>query len=207
MIKNFATILIFGFICQNLIAQNFGGGFLLGLSTSQVSGDDLGGFNKAGLTVGVFANRKISPTLTFQMEMTYIEKGSNNPKINDYEHPNNGIADISMSYFAIPLLLKYHQSSRIKIEGGVEASYLISGYYNDSNGKLSYLGINPFTKYELGCLIGLDYKYTRKISLNTRMSNSILPIGVEDYQGIDTYNSNKKGKYNSVLSFTLNYNF
>ena len=69
-------------------AQNFGGGLILGLSTSQVGGDNLGGFNKAGLLVGAFVNIPISELLSFQMEMTYIQKGSNNPNMNNSEHSN-----------------------------------------------------------------------------------------------------------------------
>ena len=56
-------------------------------------------------------------------------------------------------------------------------------------------------------MIGLDYKFSEKLSLNTRISNSILPIGEEDYDGVTVHNSNMKGKYNSVLSFALHYNF
>ena len=37
-------------------AQEFGGGIILGLSTSQVGGDNLAGFYKAGLLIGIFAN-------------------------------------------------------------------------------------------------------------------------------------------------------
>ena len=46
-----------------------------------------------------------------------------------------------------------------------------------------------------------------KLNLNTRLSNSILPIGSEDYNHPNTYGDERKGKYNSVLSFTLHYNF
>ena len=53
----------------------------------------------------------------------------------------------------------------------------------------------------------IDYAFSNKLSLNTRLSNSILPIGAEDYEHTSTYNSKKKGKYNSVLSFALHYNF
>ena len=45
----------------------------------------------------------------------------------------------------------------------------------------------------------------KNISLNTRIRNSILPIGSEDYKNLDS--DFKKGKYNSVLSFALHYNF
>ena len=206
MKKKFALFIFCGFLISNLQAQNFGGGIILGLSTSQVGGDDLGGFNKAGLLAGVFANKSISPLLSFQMEMTYIQKGSNNPKMNDYEHKNVGRPDISLSYIEVPLLLQYKQSEALEIEGGLLSAYLIDGYYNDLTGVMPN-EINPFISYDVGLFLGLDYKYSDNISLNTRICNSVLPIGSEDYSHPTTYNSNRKGKYNSVLSFALHYNF
>ena len=207
MKKKFALFIFCGFLISNLQAQNFGGGIILGLSTSQVGGDDLGGFNKAGLLVGVYANKSISPLLSFQMEMTFIQKGSNNPKMNDYEHKNVGRPDISLSYIEVPLLLQYKQSEALEIEGGLQIANLITGYYNDTYGKISTTTIDPFIDYDIGLLIGMDYKFSENLSLNTRISNSILPIGEEDYNHPTTYNSTRKGKYNSVLSFAIHYNF
>ena len=206
MVKKFAILLFCGFLATSSNAQNFGGGIILGLSTSQVDGDNLGGFNKAGLLVGAFANTSISEFYAFQMEMTYIQKGSNNPKMNDYEHKNVGRPDISLSYIEVPLLLQYKQSEALEIEGGLLSAYLIDGYYNDLTGVMPN-EINPFISYDVGLFLGLDYKYSDNISLNTRICNSVLPIGSEDYNHPTTYNSNRKGKYNSVLSFTLHYNF
>jgi hypothetical protein len=205
MIKKFAIILSCGFLTFSIQAQDFGGGVILGLSTSQVGGDDLAGFHKAGLLLGVFANKSITELLSFQMEMTYIQKGSNNPNMNNVEHPNYSKQDISLSYIEVPLLLQYSQSDKLKIEGGVLTAYLVDGHYNDFNGKMPN-AINPFISYDIGLLLGIDYKYYENISLNTRIGNSILPIGFEDYEN-QVYNSSKKGKYNSVLSFALHYNF
>jgi hypothetical protein len=206
MLKKFAIILSCGFLTFSIQAQDFGGGVILGLSTSQVGGDDLAGFHKAGLLVGVFANKSITELLSFQMEMTYIQKGSNNPNMNNPEHPNDSKQDISLSYIEVPLLLQYHQSDKLKIEGGVLTAYLVDGHYNDFNGKMPNEP-NPFIDYDIGLLLGIDYKYSENISLNTRIGNSILPIGSEDYENQVPYNSSKKGKYNSVLSFALHYNF
>ena len=205
MIKKFAIILSCGFLTFSIQAQDFGGGVILGLSTSQVGGDDLAGFHKAGLLLGVFANKSITELLSFQMEMTYIQKGSKNPNMNNAEHPNYLKQDISLSYIEVLLLLQYHQSDKLKIEGGVLIAYLVDGHYNDFNGKMPNEP-NPFTSYDIGLLLGIDYKYYENISLNTRIGNSILPIGSEDYEN-QVYNSSKKGKYNSVLSFALHYNF
>jgi len=206
MKKRVAILLCCGFVSIVIHAQKFGGGVILGLSASQVGGDNLSGFNKAGLLFGAFTNTSISELLSCQMEMTFIHKGSNNPKINDPEHPNYLKEDISSSYIEVPLLLQYHQNNKLKIEGGLQLAYLISGYYNDLNGQIPTYSINPFIKYDLGLLLGIDYEYTKNISLNSRLSNSILPIGAEDYNDVNPYNSSRKGKYNSVLSLAIRYN-
>jgi hypothetical protein len=207
MFKKFAILLFCGFLTLSIQAQNFGGGVILGLSASQVGGDDLGGFNKAGLLTGVFANKTISPLLSFQMEMTFIQKGSNNPNMGNSEHKQGETEDISSSYIEVPLLFQYQQSEILKIEGGIQLAYLIDGYYNDYLGKIDYQNSSPFIKYDIGLLLGLDYAYSKNISLNTRISNSILPIGAEDYVHPNSFNSSRKGKYNSVLSFAIHYNF
>lgn len=207
MKNKFALFIFCGFLISNLQAQNFGGGIILGLSTSQVGGDDLGGFNKAGLLAGFFANKSISPLISFQMEMAFIQKGSNNPDMNDYKSKNIGKPDISLNYIEVPILLQYKQNTTLKIEGGVQFANLINGYYNDSYGEITYSGTTPFIKNDVGLLLGMDYKFSGGLSLNTRISNSILPIGEEDYNHPTTYNSTRKGKYNSVLSFAIHYNF
>ena len=207
MLKKFAILLCCGLLTLSNQAQNFGGGIILGLSTSQVGGDDLGGFNKAGILAGFFANKSISELLSFQMEMTYIQKGSNNPDMNDYKSKNVGKPDISLNYIEVPILLQYQQNTTLKIEGGIQFANLINGYYNDSYGEITYSGTTPFIKNDVGLLLGMDYKFSRNLSLNTRISNSILPIGEEDYNHPTTYNTNRKGKYNAVLSFAIQYNF
>ena len=62
----------------------------------------------------------------------------------------------------------------------MQLAYLINGYYNDLNGKIPIYTVDPFIQYDFGLLLGIDYKYSENISLNTRLSNSILPIGAED---------------------------
>jgi hypothetical protein len=199
MKKKFTILLCCGFLTINTQAQNFGGGLIAGIATSQVSGDQLGGFNKVGFLVGAFTNKAISPLLSIQMEMTYIQKGSNNPKMNE-----SSISDISLSYVEIPLLLKYQQSNTIAIEGGIETAFLISSSDNDIYGKISATNTREFNTTDIGIFIGLDYSISPRLTLNSRISNSILPIRA--HASGATFQLNK-GQYNSVLSFTLHYNF
>jgi len=197
MLKKFAILLCCGFLAISSHAQYFSGGIIAGISTSQVSGDQLGGFNKVGFLVGAFTNKSISPLLSIQMEMTYIQKGSNNPKMNE-----NSISDISLSYVEIPLLIKYRQSNTIAIEGGIETAFLISSSDNDIYGKISATNRREFNTTDIGVFIGLDYSISPRLILNSRISNSIIPIRA--HASGATYKLNK-GQYNSVLSFALHY--
>ena len=206
MFNKFSVLIGLLLLGSSVQSQSFGGGTIFGISTSQVGGDDISGFNKAGLLLGVFANRKLSDLTAFQMEITYIQKGSNNPKMNEIDHPNYLKADISMSYIEIPFLIQYKQSDKINIEGGILLAWLINGYYNDLSGKIPSENL-PFRENDIGLFVGIDYKYSKKISLNSRISNSIIPIGSEDNNNtVNVFNSTLKGKYNSVISFALHYN-
>jgi len=197
MLKKFAILLFCGFLSTSIHAQNFGGGLILGLSTSQVSGDHLGGFNKAGLLVGGFIDLQLNKTLKGQMEMTFIQKGSNNPNMNE-----NSYSDISLSYVEIPLLLKYQQSSTIAIEGGIETAFLISASDNDIYGQISANSTKEFNTTDISIFIGMDYSINPRLILNSRISNSIIPIRA--HASGATFQLNK-GQYNSVLSFALHY--
>ena len=197
MKKKFAILLCCGFLSISTHAQNFGGGLILGISTTQVSGDNLGGFNKAGLLAGGFIDLQLSNTLKIQMEMTFIQKGSNNPKMNE-----NNYSDISLSYVEIPLLLKYQQSRTIAIEGGIETAFLISAFDNDIYGQISSNSTREFNTTDIGVFIGLDYFINTRLILNSRISNSILPI--RTHASGATFQLNK-GQYNSALSFSLHY--
>jgi hypothetical protein len=186
------------FICSInycCLSQEFNAGISAGISTSQVSGDNLAGFNKAGIILGGFVNRKINDLLMVQIEMIYIQKGSSNPNQNV-----NNLADIHLDYIEIPLLAIFKSSEKISIEAGFHCSALIDGYYQDLYGELE--NQTSFDNFELGAIIGISYNLSPKISLNTRLNNSIIPIA-EHVSG-QTYKFNM-GKYNTGLNFILKY--
>lgn len=197
------------FFCNSSKSQIFDGGIIGGISISQVSGDDLAGFNSLGLVFGGFSNVKISNKSKLQLEMIYSQKGSGNSNINNIQHIDYLKPYIRISYFEMPILYKYHQNKDLEIEIGVATAYLIDGYYKDTYGKIDNSISSPFTKYDLGISLGINYWLTSNLSLNTRYANSIIPIGKEDYNTGNIYSNNyvNKGKYNSVINFTIQYKF
>ena len=68
------TLLICGLLSINSQAQNFGGGLIAGVSTSQVAGDMLGGFNKIGFLFGGYTNLGVKENMSLKYEINYIEK-------------------------------------------------------------------------------------------------------------------------------------
>ena len=188
---------LFTFFTFFSFSQNFNGGIIAGVSTSQVSGDALGGFHKAGLYLGVFTELPISPISNIKMEMNYIQKGSNNPKISE-----NNMPDISISYIEVPISVNYFQNEITSFEVGIQTAFLLNFADNDLFGPIPNDQSIDFNKVDLGAFIGMNYHLTDNILLNSRISNSILPV--RPHASGATYQLNK-GQYNSVLSFTLHY--
>ena len=197
------------FFCYGSKSQKFNGGIIGGISISQVSGDDLAGFNCLGLVFGGFSNIKISNKSKLQIEMIYSQKGSGNLNINNIQHSDYLKPYIRMSYFEMPIFYKYLQNKDLEFEIGVATAYLIDGYFKDTYGKIDNSSYSPFTEYDLGISLGINYWLTNNLSLNTRYTNSIIPIGKEDYNLGNIYSNNyvNKGKYNSVINFTIQYKF
>ena len=190
------TLLFFcGILTYNTTAQSFGGGIIAGASTTQVAGDMLGGFNKIGILAGAYTNLKVKEYLKLQFEIIYIEKGSRNPNIH-----KNTIQEISLSYVEVPLSINLQQKENIVIEVGVLPAFIIASKMNDyySETEIS----PPFEKYDFGVFAGINYRILDKIILNTRISNSIIPIRPHE-DGLT--NRLNKGQYNTVLSFAIHY--
>ncbi len=198
-----AIVLLCGILTTtNSHAQSFGGGLIAGMSTSQVAGDMLGGFNKIGLLAGAYTSLKIKENLKLQFEIVYIEKGSRNPNMHEHNHPNSERIEINLSYIEMPLTVNLQQTENLGVELGIISAFNISATWNRPYEK-NILALNPqYKKYDLGVCAGINYHITDNIILNTRISNSIIPIRPHVSGATNNWN---KGQYNTVLSFAIHY--
>ncbi|MAX68563.1 MAG: hypothetical protein CMP60_02585 [Flavobacteriales bacterium] len=197
MEKKLLLCVFLTFLSLFTFSQNFKGGIIAGIATSQVSGDALGGLHKAGLYLGVFTQLPISSISNIKMEMNYIQKGSNNPKISE-----NLLSDISTSYIEVPISVNYYQNEIMCFEVGLQTALLLKFSDNDLYGPIPNDQSIPFNKVDVGAFVGMNYHLTDNILLNSRISNSILPVRPHASGAIYKLN---RGQYNSVLSFTLHY--
>ena len=197
------TLLFFcGILTYNTNAQSFGGGIIAGASTSQVAGDLLGGFNKIGILAGAYTSLKVKEILNFQFEISYITKGSRNPNMYESNHPNYEKIEITLSYIEMPLTINLQQKENLGVEFGIIPAFNISATLNSADAKNISVPNPQYKKYDLGVCAGINYHITDNIILNTRISNSIIPIRPHTSGATNGWN---RGQYNTVLSFAIHY--
>ncbi len=191
-------LFLFFLLTTNLIfAQDFNAGIRFGVCGSQVNGDNLSGFDKAGLIGGAFVNRKFSDLISLQMEMIYIQKGSRKPT-----DINNDYYRLRVHYIEVPLLVIFHVSKKIDLTVGPSFGSLIFSEENDEFGV--FPNRPPFRKFELSGNAGIVYKLDDKWSVDGRYSNSLTTI--RPFQ--DTYSTFfDRGQYNLLIEFSLIYQF
>ncbi len=181
-------------------AQQFVGGFRLGLNASQVRGDLLSGFDKAGLNGGLSLMLPWSDKDQFQLEFLFSQKGSRrNPTKDSYQK-----YIMRLNYIEIPFSYYRLLGDKWGIHAGLSFAYLIknSGIEWDENGLIP--SSTPFNKFEFAGHAGLFYRVSEKSQFTLRYSNSILPI--RPYSSGQTYYMNL-GQSNQVLTFAYEFRF
>ncbi len=181
-------------------SQEFYGGFRLGITGSQVQGDNLAGFDKAGLTGGFMVGIPIGDYSDFQTELLFVQKGSrrNSTKNN----PTKYI--MRLNYVEMPFLYRRQLKKTYGFETGLSFGVLLKteDIEFDENGTLN--SRESFEKIEIAAHIGIWYNLREKTRINLRYSHSVLPI--RPHQGGATYYFNR-GQYNLVLGLTLEQKF
>jgi len=194
--KKIFSILIILLISQVGFAQTFGGGIFGGLSASQLDGDRSSGYNKAGLSFGIYTNAQINKYVDAQMELKYIQKGSK------WESEDQTVFYQSkLNYIELPVFLKYHFLGRFSANIGLTVGYLQKATENKDR-----IGDEPadppFDEFEFSGLAGVEYEIIENLFFNVRFNYSIIPI--RDHPGSQIYFFDR-GQYNNALTFAVYY--
>lgn len=186
---------------QPATAQRFRSGLKAGIAASQLSGDNLSGFHKAGIIGGALVQRDITEKLSYQFEIIYIQKGSR--KAMDPDKGDNTFFLLRLNYVEVPVLLQFRKDKFI-YEAGLMFGRLLSSSVENESGYYPMLHpeSRPFYKQEVSAGIGISYPVFHNFYMNWRITNSILPV--RGHQGNATYRFNR-GQYSTVLQFTFNY--
>ena len=185
-------------------SQNFNAGPILGINTSQVSNDNLSGFNKIGLRLGGFVHQAFK-NFDLQIELQYINKGSR-------EHIDRNTYSegyrFSVNYIEMPLLIQKSNSYiyDIDIELGLIFGYLLNwtetiNGIDEAGDNINNYWVESIRSIEYSFLIGFTKQITQQLYLNTRLSNSLFPIRGH----FSSFGPDGNPQYNTCISFSLYY--
>jgi hypothetical protein len=187
-------------LAQDLEKGQFASVIRAGLVTSQVYGDDEGGYNKLGGTAGIGVITPVSEKIKLQVEIDYAMRGSRkrpNPKQGDYL-----TWAVEPHYIDLPILFKSY-IYKFEFEAGINNGILLFTRVNDPN---FFFDSNPnrkldFNRYEIGINVGVNVPINTNWFGNVRFHHSILPAAGQ----LRFVNSNSLlgGAYNNSLTFGL----
>ncbi len=218
MKKTFLFIVCLCFLFTHLTsAQGFRSGLMLGMNGSQITGDNMRGFDKGGLLTGVFSEYIFNELKQLRIEMNYTEKGSR--KVID---PVSGSApgtwlNRKISYLEVPVLyqrnaadwLQYFgiDNDHISLSGGLAIAYRVGEKVTYNDGSFDK---NPAfsTKFEGSFLLGGDYLINDKFAAFIRYQSSLYDISIAKVSPFWLiWGERHKGYINVVTSIGLRYYF
>ncbi|MFB6317042.1 porin family protein [Saccharicrinis sp. FJH54] len=193
-------------ITTSIQAQKFEGGLIGGVLASQIDGDFLGGYNKAGITFGGWVAYPITDDIDIHGELRYIQKGKAKLPV-----PEEGIISETtrLNYLQLPVLLQYNLQTNWFLEGGFGLGYLFHYSFLEGGVKLNEenypIQSDEFYYGELCFLLGVGYHINEKFAVNLRFTNDIFPIAdLTDAVGTNPW-INPGSQFNKTLELTLMY--
>ena len=197
------VLLVLLMICSPLFnfGQRFHSGLMFGGTATQVVGDGFSGYNKVGITGGVYTRTKIGQHTSLELLIGYTQKGSfdpANPEIGKFTTYR-----IRQNYIEIPLMLDYEIKRKFFAETGLGFGYLFSYRLTDNFGDLPDSDFD-FRPFEMSFLFGAGYKRDQW-TFRLRNGKSVLPVA--DELAFDRNWWFVGGSYNWCWYFTASYTF
>ena len=183
-------ILLFPII---IFSQNlFTAGLLVGISGSQIDGDGVGGYHKAGLLGGLKLKINLSNKKSINISTLYIGKGA----VNNVKHADGTVSQpykASYHYIELPLTFEYVFFKNLSFAAGIAPAYLISAkhYYYDYEDYNEYF----LSNFDASFVLQPEFKFSKKTSINVIFTRSILSVRSNDWW------------VNNNLSLALHYKF
>lgn len=181
-------------------AQKFEANLQCGIAGSQVSGDELSGFDKAGLIAGIGVKTPLNKDFSLGFKMLYLQKGSRKPSKLDQGDPSSYL--LRLNYIEVPIQFRYKAGKKLFVELGPSFAYLVKHSEENEDGELE--NRNAFSKYDISITGAIVYPFNNHWELRVDGWQSILPIRKHS-DGI-TYRLNQ-GQYNSVIAIGIQYTF
>lgn len=183
----------------------FRGGARLGFTASQISGDDMAGWNKFGGYGGIFVDFAVDAKKRWRLqpELNFIMKGSNRFLRANADGSVGQKYVLTLMYIEVPIMVQYRILKWLEAEAGPSINFLFYSKEKDNNGVMP--GRQSFRFWELGFLAGFNFIIKENYGINLRWETSVLPVRVPD--GSHSPYRMKKKQFNDVIAISFYYTF
>ncbi|WP_297094334.1 porin family protein [uncultured Draconibacterium sp.] len=197
--KRIFVALGFLLIANLVVAQRFDAGIIAGFNGTQVEGDNLKGYHKAGILAGLFVQTDIAPAIVAGMEIKYSQKGAR--RSFDPKQPDIDKYVMRLGYIDIPLFMAFRTNDRSMIIGGIAPGVLIHSKELNSDGEIPEPDRQDFNTFDLQPFLGFQFDFLEHASVDLRFALSVIPSS--DKSETNYYFHN--GLFNNVISLALYY--
>jgi hypothetical protein len=198
-LTKFFLFALFLFSYELHAQQAFNAGIAIGMTTSQISGDGLGGWDKFGITGGAFVSAPLSSKNGFRVGINYADKGSRTKR----DTLNFNTFAYRLRYIEVPVQYSF-QNGPFTFLSGLYYGRLIK--QDILSNALTYDVIPAFRNYDVGIALGATLQMGDHFFIEGRFSASILPTRPSpNFANPNSYY--EKGNYNQVLYFLIGRNF
>ncbi|MFM7731755.1 MAG: outer membrane beta-barrel protein, partial [Flavobacteriales bacterium] len=197
-------LMLMGSASLGFSQEGFKGGVVLGLTTTQVSGDGLGGWDKFGLVAGAWVDMPVHPDWSIQLGMSYVNKGSKTKR----DTINYQSFGYYLNYIDVPILLQRKIVMRSKFNGEVGFGPYIGLLLNQkivSNGFDREI-LPPFERYDIGLNCTFRLWWSNHLYTSLAFTTSVLPTRPNP-SAVNPGSYYEKGTYNQTLQFCLGRRF
>ena len=169
------------------------------MTTSQISGDGLGGWDKFGVTGGAYVNAPLSSKNGLRIGIYYTEKGARTKR----DTLNFNTFAYRLKYIEVPVQMSYQNGPFTFLTGFYYGRLIRQDILSNS---LSYPVLPAFRNYDIGIALGTTLQLGDHLFLEGKFSTSIIPTRPSpNFANPNSYY--EKGNYNQVLYFLIGRNF
>jgi len=198
-LTKFLLLVLLLFSCELFAQQAFKAGLSLGMTTSQISGDGLGGWDKFGIAGGAFVSAPLSSKNGFRIGFNYADKGSRTKR----DTLNFNTFAYRLRYIEVPVQYSF-QNGPFTFLSGLYYGRLIR--QDILSNTLTYDVIPAFRNYDIGIALGAALQLGDHLFLEGRFSTSVIPTRPSpNFANPNSYY--ERGNYNQVLYFLIGRNF
>lgn len=154
--------------------RGFKGSLVAGLNLSQIDGDNLVGFRRAGLSTGIKVSFQLKRKLYGNVELLYSQRGSG-PKL----FSGTG-AVTQLNYFELPVYISINdwyieKDNYHKLSGdiGLSLGNLFSASVSE---EITEFNPDTFETTDISYLLGANYAFTKNLSITVRYTRSFTKL-------------------------------